>query len=135
MWLSAQLHLAGADGSECIFLLKRSCRVSGVLPDSLVVVEDLEEPDLAEGVFELVWVEPDGRGRRGGLDAAAEVAFEQVLPVRRFSSYKGQRHFPGLWWSATTGGHVGSNPGWNAITRCCWIMIRTWSGCLLRHSR
>ena len=29
------------------------------------------------------------------------------LPVRRFTCRKGQRHLSGLWWSATTGGHVG----------------------------
>lgn len=33
--------------------------------------------------------------------------FEAGLPVRGFPSYRGQRHFPGLYWSATTGGHVG----------------------------
>ena len=31
----------------------------------------------------------------------------QGMPVRRFTSRKGQRHLSGLWWSATTGGHVG----------------------------
>ncbi len=30
-----------------------------------------------------------------------------AVPVRRFTSRKGQRHLSGLWWSATTGGHVG----------------------------
>ena len=29
------------------------------------------------------------------------------MPCRRFSSYKGQRHFPGHYWFATTGQHVG----------------------------
>jgi TnsA-like endonuclease N terminal len=29
------------------------------------------------------------------------------LPVRRFAARKGQQHLSGLWWSATTGGHVG----------------------------
>ena len=33
--------------------------------------------------------------------------FESACPVRRFRSRKGQRHLSGLWWSATTGGHVG----------------------------
>ena len=28
-------------------------------------------------------------------------------PCGRFPSYRGQRNFPGLWWSATTGEHVG----------------------------
>ena len=29
------------------------------------------------------------------------------LPVREFRWARGQRHLPGLWWSATTGSHVG----------------------------
>jgi hypothetical protein len=34
---------------------------------------------------------------------------ESVPPVRRFSSYRGQRHLSGFrWWSATDGRHVGS---------------------------
>jgi hypothetical protein len=35
------------------------------------------------------------------------IAFEDVPPVRDFPSYRGQRHVPGLYWSATTGRHVG----------------------------
>ncbi|MEW1724700.1 TnsA-like heteromeric transposase endonuclease subunit [Streptomyces sp. NPDC093109] len=34
-------------------------------------------------------------------------AFRRPRQVRGFPSYRGQRHFPGLYWSATTGGHVG----------------------------
>ena len=35
------------------------------------------------------------------------VPLEQGIPVRRFTSRKGQRHLSGLWWSATTNGlHV-----------------------------
>jgi len=34
-------------------------------------------------------------------------ALKHGSPVRRFTSRKGQRHLSGLWWSATTGGHVG----------------------------
>ncbi len=33
--------------------------------------------------------------------------FEDGRPVRDFGLAKGQRHNPGWWWSATTGGHVG----------------------------
>jgi hypothetical protein len=53
------------------------------------------------------WVDAGGQRRSAGLEAAAEVAFEDVLPAREFLSYRGQRHFPGLWWLATTGRHVG----------------------------
>jgi hypothetical protein len=28
-------------------------------------------------------------------------------PHRRFHAYRGQKHFPGLWWAATTRSHVG----------------------------
>jgi hypothetical protein len=35
------------------------------------------------------------------------VAFEQCQAVRSFPSYRGQRNWPGLWWSATLGRHVG----------------------------
>ncbi len=41
------------------------------------------------------------------LEQAWAVPLEQCIPVRRFRSRKGQRHLSGLWWSATTGGHVG----------------------------
>jgi hypothetical protein len=33
--------------------------------------------------------------------------FEEAPPVRGFPVYRGQRSFSGLWWTATTGGHVG----------------------------
>ena len=33
--------------------------------------------------------------------------FEQVAPARSFGWFKGQRNYPGYFWSATTGGHVG----------------------------
>ncbi|HEX5597626.1 MAG TPA: hypothetical protein VFX61_16650 [Micromonosporaceae bacterium] len=42
---------------------------------------------------------------------STEVRFEQVKPVRTFSSYKRQRHFPGLWWSSMTGRHAGYESG------------------------
>ena len=41
------------------------------------------------------------------LAEATGVPFEQAMPVRRFTAHRGQRHLSGLWWSATTGGHVG----------------------------
>jgi hypothetical protein len=33
--------------------------------------------------------------------------FESGPPVRSFPSYRGQRNWPGWWWSSTTGAHVG----------------------------
>ena len=41
------------------------------------------------------------------LSQAWATPFESCSPIRRFTSHKGQRHLSGLWWSATTGGHVG----------------------------
>ena len=50
----------------------------------------------------------DGAEHRVPITQAAwAVSLEHGNPVRRFTSRKGQRHLSGLWWSATTGGHVG----------------------------
>src|SRR4051794_1729985 len=57
--------------------------------------------------FEVSYVPDDGAERRVPLAQAWGVPLEQGSPVRRFRSRKGQRHLSGLWWSATTGGHVG----------------------------
>jgi hypothetical protein len=53
------------------------------------------------------FVDGDGRVRRERLTECAAVSFESVAAVRSFPSYRGQRNWPGLWWSATSGGHVG----------------------------
>lgn len=45
--------------------------------------------------------------RREPLSACWDVPFERVKQSRSFPSFKGQKNFPGLWWSATTGKHVG----------------------------
>jgi len=45
---------------------------------------------------------------RQRLDQCAASQFElDCLPERNFPSFRGQRNFPGLWWFATTGAHVG----------------------------
>lgn len=41
------------------------------------------------------------------LASCWDVRFEDAAPVRPFRWLTGQRHFPGWWWSATTGRHVG----------------------------
>ncbi len=56
--------------------------------------------------FEVSWRDAGGEHRRPLAEATA-VEFEAGLPVRGFPSYRGQQNFPGLYWSATTGGHVG----------------------------
>jgi hypothetical protein len=55
---------------------------------------------------ELEFVGLDGL-RRESLSACRAVRFEDVAPVRSFRWSKGQSHFAGWWWSATTGQHVG----------------------------
>lgn len=55
---------------------------------------------------EVEWVGPGGVARRTGIEGCADADFEAGSPVRGFSSYRGQRHFPGLWWSATTSSHI-----------------------------
>ena len=57
--------------------------------------------------FELVYVTAPGDGVRVGLADAWALRLESVPPVRRFASYRGQRHLSGRWWSATDGRHVG----------------------------
>lgn len=57
--------------------------------------------------FEVAYVASDGSEVRRPLADVWAVRFEDVAPVRAFTSYRGQRNFPGLWWSATAGGHIG----------------------------
>lgn len=57
--------------------------------------------------FEVEYVDGAGVTRRGRLSDCWSVRFERVRPARSFPSVKGQRHFPGWWWSSTMGDHVG----------------------------
>ena len=59
------------------------------------------------GGFEIGYVTDDGLEHRVSLSQAWATPFESCRLIRRFTSHKGQRHLSGLWWSATTGGHVG----------------------------
>jgi hypothetical protein len=61
----------------------------------------------AEASFAIGYLSEDGSEHRVPLEEAWLVPFQGGRPVRRFASRKGQRHLSGLWWSATTGGHVG----------------------------
>jgi hypothetical protein len=56
--------------------------------------------------FEIAWLSDVGEARKP-LAAAAGTPFESVAAVREFPSYRGQRHFPGLYWAASTSSHVG----------------------------
>ena len=51
--------------------------------------------------------EVEGCERQVPLSRCWGVRFEAAEPVRAFPSYQGQRNFPGLWWAATMGRHVG----------------------------
>lgn len=59
-------------------------------------------------LVDVEWVDGERDGlRRGGLASVSGAAFEAARPVRRFSSYRGQRHFTGWYWAATTRSLVG----------------------------
>src|SRR6266487_4619734 len=60
----------------------------------------------ARSSFELWFVDEAGAQRREPLPSCWQVPFERARPSRSFPSFQGQRNFPGLWWSATTGEHV-----------------------------
>jgi hypothetical protein len=57
--------------------------------------------------FVVEFVDEVGSRRVESLAACRDVSFERVLPVRRFGWPRGGRSFPGWWWFATTGCHVG----------------------------
>ena len=57
--------------------------------------------------FFLEYVEADGTGHLEPLAACVTMRLEDTLPVRSFQWTKGFSHFPGSWWSSTTGDHVG----------------------------
>jgi len=59
------------------------------------------------GVVELEFAGADGSLRRVPLEACGGVRFEDTAPVRSFRWSRGQQHFPGWWWLATAGRHVG----------------------------
>ncbi|CBG70338.1 MULTISPECIES: TnsA-like heteromeric transposase endonuclease subunit [Streptomyces] len=63
--------------------------------------------DEAVPYVEVSCVDAAGRRRRRPLLDCATVRFEDVVPVRPFRWSRGSRHFPGWYWSATTGQHVG----------------------------
>jgi hypothetical protein len=55
----------------------------------------------------VVFLDEDGLERREPLAECGLRRFEDGRPVRSFPSYRGQRNWPGWWWSSTTGAHVG----------------------------
>ena len=75
-----------------------SCGERGAHP----AVEPCELPD---GI-RLVYADDRGRRRTLRLEDAALCDFGQVKPFREPPAYRGQRNFPGWWWSASTRSHV-----------------------------
>lgn len=61
----------------------------------------------ADSGFEAVYVTEDGAEHRVSLAALAGVRLEAGCPVRSFPSYRGQRNYPGWYWSATMCRRVG----------------------------
>lgn len=61
----------------------------------------------ADPEFELCYLDADGAERRELPAAWPGRRPETFMPVREFRWARGQKHLPGLWWSATTGAHVG----------------------------
>lgn len=70
----------------------------------MVIGEGADPP--ADG-FEVGYLTSDGAQVRVPLADAWALRLESAPPARSFTSYKGQRHFPGRWWSATEEVHVG----------------------------
>jgi hypothetical protein len=64
------------------------------------------EPCGLPGGIRLAYVDDSGRHRSVGVDDAALRDFGQVKAFREPPAYRGQRNFPGWWWSATTRSHV-----------------------------
>jgi hypothetical protein len=71
-----------------------------------VAALNLVEPDSGPRFF-LEFTRADGTQHREPLAACVTERFEDVLPVRPFYWAKSALHFPGSWWSSTTGDHVG----------------------------
>ena len=53
------------------------------------------------------FMDVDSVERQELIEDCAHRRFELGPPVRSFPSYRGQRNWPGWWWSATSGAHVG----------------------------
>src|SRR5262245_2826237 len=57
--------------------------------------------------FEVSFIDEIGVRRHEPLPLCSNLPFERAAPSRSFPAFRGQKNFPGLWWSATTGEHVG----------------------------
>lgn len=67
----------------------------------------VEWAQTSAGLLELDFVDATGTDQRLRLSSCTGVRFEDARPVRPFRWSRGLGHFPGWWWMATTGSHVG----------------------------
>jgi hypothetical protein len=83
-------------------------------------------PDLPGGAegFEVFYAGPHGEEVRAGLDQLGGADLERCYPVRSFPFYKGQRNYPGWYWSATMGRRVGFESWVERDTWSRWTSIR-----------
>jgi hypothetical protein len=65
----------------------------------------IEPCELPDGV-ELVYADNRDRQHTIGLKDVAPLDFGSAKPFRKPPAYRGQRNFPGWWWSATTRSHI-----------------------------
>ena len=91
-------NLRRADSSRLIASMPVSWVCTVCFP---VCVRSAALPVKARVTFEVGYVEAGGVERRVPLAHLAGVAPEYRRLVRSFPSYKGQRNFPGLYWSAS----------------------------------
>ena len=68
---------------------------------------NVEEAGCSADGFEAVFLPEGGVERRVPWQWLPEVVDDLVRPVRSFPSYRGQRNFPGWYWSATLGRQIG----------------------------
>jgi hypothetical protein len=61
----------------------------------------------ADASFDLMFVDEAGCSRREPLSTCWDRPFERVPPVRPFPALRDGVNWPGSWWSATNGRHVG----------------------------
>jgi hypothetical protein len=73
--------------------------------DERVTHAPVEPCELPDGI-QLVYVDDRDHRRVIALDDAVRLDFGRVKAIRKPPAYRGQRNFPGWWWSATTRSHV-----------------------------
>jgi hypothetical protein len=61
--------------------------------------------ELPDGI-QLVYTDDRGHRRVTALDEGSTIDFGRTRPFREPPAYRGQRNFPGWWWSVTTKSHI-----------------------------